>query len=213
MTGAARLDPGWLRLIAVTDSLRDGVEGLTRRTRHVVEGGATMIQLRLPEESPRTLAHAGRALIAAMPGVPVLVSGRADVALAIGAHGVHLAVNEMPAAALRAVVPDHFLIGASASEEAHAALVAGADYVGIGPVFGAGGELGAAGALGAERFGELARMCALPAIAIGGMTRETVPLVLREGAAGVAAISALFRASDPASAARALVLAQDASGR
>ena len=71
-----------LRLVAITDSLRDGMDGLSERASASGRGGATMLHLRLPGESARTLVLAARALRGAVPGVPLLVNDRADVALA-----------------------------------------------------------------------------------------------------------------------------------
>jgi thiamine-phosphate pyrophosphorylase len=199
-----------LRLVAITDSLRDGIDGLAERAAAAVRGGATMVQLRLPDEPSRTLAEAARALRRAVPGVPLLVVDRADVALATGADGVHVASDGILPAALRRVVPDQFIIGVSVGTDDEVARVPGADYAGIGPVFAAGGA-GAGTAIGVARFRALAERCGVPAVAIGGIVPETVGAVLAAGASGVAVISALFGAADPMLAARALRSALDAS--
>ena len=203
-------DPDVLRLVAVTDSLRDGIGGLVGRAAAVVGGGATMVHLRLENESPRTLVEVARALRQAVPGVPLLVNERADVALAAGAHGVHVGSDGVTAAALRRVVPPGFVIGASLGVDDDIARVAGADYVGIGPVF---ATVGSTAALGVERVAELCERCPLPVVAIGGITPENAARVRAAGARGVAAISALFGAADPMRAARELRVAQDASER
>jgi thiamine-phosphate pyrophosphorylase len=206
------IDAAALRLVAITDSLRDGIDGLAERAAAAVLGGATMVQLRLPDESPRTLAEAARALRRAVHTVPLLVVDRADVALAAGADGVHVASDGIVPAALRRVVPDGFIIGVSVGTDDDVARVAGADYAGIGPVFTAAGA-GAGMAIGVARFRTLAERCGVPAVAIGGIVPETVGAVLAAGASGVAVISALFGAADPMLAARALRSALDASGR
>ena len=87
MSGTPRLRADALRLVAVTDSLSGGMDGLARRAAAAVEGGATMLTLRLPEESARTLSEVARALRRAAPRVPLLVSDRVDVALAVDADG------------------------------------------------------------------------------------------------------------------------------
>src|SRR4051812_1078908 len=102
-------DPSWLRLIAVMDSLRDGVDGLTSRARSAVDSGATMIHLRLVDASARTLADVTRLVGAALGDVPLLVSDRADVAMAAGALGVHVSLGEVMPASLRRVVPAGFV--------------------------------------------------------------------------------------------------------
>jgi thiamine-phosphate pyrophosphorylase len=207
-----RFDPAVLRLIAITDSLRDGIPGLTDRARSAVAGGATMIQLRLADEHPRTLVDVARALRTALPDIPLLVNERADVALAAGAQGVHVNVDGITPAALRRVVPLGFIIGASVGDEEETGRVADADYVGIGPVFGAAATYGASGAIGLVRFAEIARRCGIPAVAIGGISALNAGAVMIAGAAGVAVISALFSSADPMRAARDLRAAQDATG-
>ena len=206
-------DPQTVRLIAITDSLRDGPRGLALRAAAAVAGGATMLQLRLKEESARSLVEIARTIQTMVPDVPLIVNDRADVALAAGAAGVHVGVDDLSPALLRRVVPPGFIIGASVGADDEVARAAGADYVGIGPVFATGSKADAGAAIGSERFGELARRCGLPAVAIGGITSERVPAVLAAGAVGVAVISALFGASDPTIAARALRDALVASGR
>src|SRR5690242_12695840 len=104
--------PDCLRLVAITDDLRDGTDGLVGRAAAAVRGGATMVQLRLKDIDPRELVQVARALVRALP-VPVVVNDRADIALAAAAAGVHVGVDDLPASALRAVVPAGFIIGAS----------------------------------------------------------------------------------------------------
>lgn len=209
MSGIERVATEALRLVAVTDSLHTGVEELARRGAAVVAGGATMITLRLPGESPRVLAEAARALLAVVPTVPLLLSGRVDVALAVGASGVHVGPEDLPAAVVRRFTPERFIIGASVGASGEVTQSAGADFVAIGPVFTMLGE----SAIGHDGFSALSSACDLPAVAIGGVTPMNAGLLMAAGASGVAVISALFGAADPTSAARALRSSLDASGR
>lgn len=211
MPPVARFDPVSLRLVAVTDSLRDGIEGLTSRAERAVRGGVTALHLRLKDESPRLLVDVARALRAAVPQVPLLVSERADVALAAGAQGVHLGIDDISPSALRRILPPEFLIGASVGDESDIVRATGADFVAIGPVFGSGSRVDAGVAIGIERFCALAELSGLPAIAIGGVSAANAGALMRAGASGVAVISALFSSADPSGAARAFRSAQDAS--
>ena len=211
MDTAARWDASALRLIAITDSLRDGMQGLAARAQRAALGGVTMIQLRLLEESPRTLVEVGRSLRAAAPGIPLIVSARADVAMAAGAQGVHLGWEDMAPGTLRRIVPADFIIGVSVGDDTEVARAQGADYVAIGPVFGAGGTGAGGTAIGLARFADLARQCDLPAVAVGGVSAENAGAIMRAGASGLAVISVLFAARDPTQAARALRDAQDAN--
>jgi thiamine-phosphate diphosphorylase len=194
MTGEA------LRLVAITDNLRDGVDGLVSRARAARRGGATMIHLRLPDESARTLAGAARALIAAVDA-PLIVHCRVDVALAAGAAGVHLGVDDVHVADVRQIAGDDFIIGRSAAREEDVRRTAGADYVTLGPVFSAADRLRET-ALGLSEFERLARACPVPVVAIGGISASTAADALRAGARGVALISGVFGSSDPEKAAR-----------
>ena len=200
------MDRRVLRLIAITDDLRDGIPGLTARAEAVVRGGATMVQLRLKDADARTMVEVARALVARLP-VPVVVNDRCDVALAAGAAGAHVGPDDVPAAELRAIVPADFLLGASVGGEEELPLAHGADYVGIGPVYATPTKLDAGDAIGLERFGRLARSVAVPAVAIGGIGADNAAAVIAAGAAGVAAIRSIFSAPDPETAARRLAAA------
>ena len=212
MDAPARWNPASLRLVAVTDSLRDGIDGLASRTVRAVLGGATMIQLRLKDESPRTLVDVARALRRAVPHVPLVVNSRADVAMAAGAQGVHVSMDDMSPSALRRILASELVIGVSVGDETEVAHAVGAHYVGIGPVFGTGSKPDMGTAIGIARFVEIARLCGLPAVAIGGITVENAGAVMTAGASGIAVISALLSSPDPTQAARALRAAQAASG-
>jgi thiamine-phosphate pyrophosphorylase len=213
MSDATRVGADALRLVAVTDSLSGGIDSLARRAAAAVAGGATMLTLRLPDESPRTLADIARALRAAVPTTPLLVSDRVDVALAVNADGVHVGANDLQAATVRRFAPTQFIIGASVGAMDEVSRTDGADFVAIGPVFAASASGAVGTTMGLERFSELARACRVPAIAVGGVTPQNAGALMTAGAAGVAVISALFGADDPTSAAHALRAAVDASGR
>lgn len=208
-----RFDPASVRLIAITDSLRNGPRGLALRAAAAVAGGATMIQLRLKEESARSLVEIARTLRDMVPDVPLIINDRADVALAAGADGVHVGVDDLSPAALRRFAPAGFIIGASVGDDDEIDRAAGADYVGIGPVYATGSKADAGMAIGAQRFGELARRCGVPAVAIGGISSDTATAVMAAGASGVAVINAIFGSSDPTQAALSLRAALDASGK
>lgn len=200
------IDRSVLRLIAITDNVRDGQTGLLERAAAAAQGGATCIQLRLKDVPARDLVVLARELVRAA-GVPVIVNDRADVAIAAGAAGVHLGPDDVPPAAVRRFAPDGFIIGASVGTDDEVAGAKGADYVGIGPVFATGSKSDAGIAIGIEGFSRLAVATGLPAVGIGGITRQNARGVIGAGAAGVAVIAAVFGAADPRAAARALASA------
>jgi thiamine-phosphate pyrophosphorylase len=205
------MDANALRLVAITDDLRDGAAGLVARARSAVRGGATMVQLRLKDADARSLVEVARALVLALPpGVPLVVNDRLDVALASGAAGVHVGPDDIPAAALRRLVTPDFIIGASVGSDTEIVLARGADYVGVGPVYDTATKPDAGRAIGTAAFARLARACRVPAIAIGGIDASNAAAAMLAGATGVAVIRAVFGARDPEAAARAIRASIDA---
>jgi thiamine-phosphate pyrophosphorylase len=200
------------RLIAITDDLRDGSDGLVARATAAARGGATMIQLRLKHTDARTLVDIGRALVAALP-VPLIINDRLDVALACGAAGVHVGADDLPTAIVRRLAPPGFVIGTSVGSVDEASLAAGggggADYAGVGPVFGSGSKLDAGEAIGLAGLKQLAALVGLPAVAIGGITAGTAAQVMATGVVGIAVIGGIFGGPDPEAAARSLRSAID----
>jgi thiamine-phosphate pyrophosphorylase len=200
------VDRSILRLVAITDDALERRGTLIERTAAAVRGGATCVQLRLKNAMPREVVDIARALIAAV-NVPVIVNDRADIALAAGAAGVHVGETDLPVVAIRRFAPAGFVIGASLGGDRELENAKDADYVGIGPLFSSGSKLDAGDALGIDGFKRLAALCELPAIAIGGITLDRVPQIMDAGAAGVAAINAIFKGADPEGATRLLAAA------
>jgi thiamine-phosphate pyrophosphorylase len=182
---------------------RDPVEACRR----AVTGGATMVQLRMKDAPAREMVALARALVGALP-VPVIVNDRADVALAAGAAGTHLGQEDLPLDRLRAHVPPGFLLGLSVGTNAEAQRAAGwpADYWSIGPCFTTANKPDAGPPLGAAGFAALARLApaGTPVLGIGGITADNAAAIAAAGAAGVAVMGAVWNATDPAAAARAL---------
>lgn len=197
------IDPSIIRLIAITDHIRDGKEGLIARAAAAAHGGATCIQLRLKDVSARDLVGVARELVRAV-GVPVLVNDRADVAIAAGAAGVHLGQDDVPAAAIRRIAPRGFIIGVSVGNDAEVENAAGADYAGIGPFFATASKGNAGNPIGPEGFARLAAATGLASVAVGGVTAENASIPVAAGALGIAVIAGVFGSSDPEAAARRL---------
>lgn len=195
------IDRSILRFIAITDNVRDGQSGLIERCRAVALGGATCIQLRLKDVSARDLVALAHELVRSL-GVPVIVNDRADVAIAAGAAGVHLGTDDMPAAAVRKIVPEGFIIGTSVGNDEEVHTSRGSDYVGIGPVFGTASKKDAGSAIGVAEFKRLAVATGLPAVGVGGINAANARDVIDNGAAGIAAIASVMGARDPLAAAK-----------
>jgi thiamine-phosphate pyrophosphorylase len=203
------LDPRILRLVAITDDAEDRRATLVDRVAAAVRGGATSVQVRLKTATPREVVEITRAIMA-RTSVPVIVNDRADIALAAGAAGVHVGEADLPVAAIRRFAPADFIIGASLGSDTELENAKGADYVGIGPVFGSDSKSNAGGAIGVDGFERLAAMVEVPALAVGGITADRALQITVHGAIGVAVINAIFRAADPERAAREIA---DAIGK
>jgi thiamine-phosphate pyrophosphorylase len=196
-------DSSGLTLVAIADTLRDGLEELVARSSAAVQSGATAVHLRLKGEDSRTMLDACRALVAALP-VPVIVHDRADVAVAARAAGVHLSPEEMSTTVVRGIVREGMLIGASVGGEADLELARAADYVSIGPVFARSARASDARVLGVEEFARLARMVDVPVVAVGGIAADNARSVLDAGASGVAVITGAYAKAEAAQAIREL---------
>jgi len=189
--------------MVVTDDALVAGRDLPELGRAVERGGASAIQLRLKRAGARELADAARRLLAAVT-IPVLINDRPDVALAVGAAGVHLGSDDLPAALTRGIVPPGFVIGASVGSEAEAAAGATADYWGIGPWRITTTKPDAGEALGPEAFGRLVRLAGgRPCIAIGSVRPDDVPQVLAAGGVGIAVAAGILGAADVEGATRA----------
>jgi thiamine-phosphate pyrophosphorylase len=176
--------------------------------RAAVQGGVTCVQLREKSCATREFIEEALALKGFLRscGVPLIVNDRVDVALAVGADGVHLGQKDMPLAAARAIVADRMLIGISAESlaDAVAAERGGADYLGVSPIFATPTKTDTAAPLGLAGLQAIRRAVGIPLVGIGGLNRQTAAAVVRSGADGVAVVSAIMAAQDPEQAAREL---------
>ncbi|MBM3469889.1 MAG: thiamine phosphate synthase [Armatimonadetes bacterium] len=174
-----------------------------------VTGGATMVQLREKVWSAGRVVEAGRRLleITRRAGAPLIVNDRVDIALAVGADGVHLGPDDLPVADARRLLGPEKIIGASAAtvEEALMAQAEGADYVGVGSIFPTSSKPDAGEAIGVEPLTRIRAAVGIAVVAIGGITYDNAAQAIRAGADGVAVISAVVGADDVAGATRRLL--------
>jgi thiamine-phosphate pyrophosphorylase len=180
-----------------------------------IDGGATVIQLRDKTASTRTLIEEGLALreLTRKRGALFIVNDRIDVALAVEADGAHVGQDDMPATLARKMLGADRILGVSAGnlEEAAEAVKAGADYLGVGPIYPTRGKVDAGPATGEHLLTELAKRYTIPLVAIGGITAQNAGAVIRAGAHGIAVITAVVNAEDITAAARELRLAVEAA--
>lgn len=188
-------------LYAITDRrwLREG-ESLTEVCRSVLEGGATFLQIREKDIDEGDFAAGAAALkaLCAQYRVPFVVNDSVEIALAIGADGVHVGQSDIRGRDIRALLGAERILGISAGnrEEAVAAERAGADYIGVGAVFATGTKADAL-CISHEELRSICASVSIPVVTIGGITAENLPLLRGCGAHGAAVVSAIFAADDP----------------
>jgi len=201
-------DVDW-SVYVITDRKVAGNRSILDVVRAAIRGGATVVQLREKETTTRDMIEWGQALheITAAAGIPLIVNDRVDVALAIDAEGVHVGQEDMPAAMARRLIGDDKLLGVSAEtiEQAVQAERDGADYLGVGDIFGTPTKPDAGEPIGVEGLARIAAKVSIPIVGIGGITAENAGAVIQAGAQGVAVISAVVGAADPEAAARRLL--------
>jgi len=195
-------------LYLVTDPALGRGRSLTGIVAEAVHGGVTLVQLRDKAADGRALLEQARALVALLApfGVPLIVNDRVDVAVAAGAAGCHVGQSDLPAAEARALLGPDAILGVSldAVEQAEEIDAAVVDYVAHGPFAGTATKADAGAAVGAAGIAQVRALTALPLIAIGGLEAGNLGAAIGAGANGIAVVSAIMTAADPAAASRAL---------
>lgn len=196
-----------MRLYAVTDRAWTGRQTLMEQVEAAIRGGATCIQLREKELlEDEFLAEAMEMKkLCARYSVPFIVNDNVEIALKCGADGIHVGQKDMEAGNVRALVGDDMLIGVSAQtvEQALAAEAAGADYLGVGAVFGTTTKLDA-NSVCHETVRKICAAVSIPVVAIGGINRTNLMELSGSGVDGVALVSAVFAAENIESECRVL---------
>ncbi len=191
-----------LRLLVIVEAGLARPRSAVEVVEAAIAGGARAIQLRNKGDTARELVAAGRRLTPLLrrAGALLFVNDRFDVALTLGADGVHLGPEDLPVATVRAVAPEGFLIGRSADDPrvARDSVADGADYIGCGTVFPTSTKSEAGDVIGVEGLRRVVRAVPVPVVGIGGITVERARAVAETGAAGIAVVSAVMRAPDPA---------------
>lgn len=193
------------RFHVITEALLQNKFSHVELTEMALAGGADTIQFRSKSGSTREMINSAMQMkaLCSEAGVPLIINDRVDIALAVGADGVHLGQDDFPIPLARKLLGPDAIIGGSAGdmEEAQKCLDDGADYIGSGPVYGTDSKSDAGPATGVENIRLIADSIPLPVIAIGGVAACNVKELLDAGAYGVAVISAVCFDDDPEAAA------------
>lgn len=197
-----------LSVYIITDPQSIGNRSMFDVVRAAIRGGASIVQLRDKHASDSDMITVGKQVhqITQAANIPLIVNDRVDVALALGAEGLHIGQDDMAAAEARRLIGPNRILGVSASTiaEAQRAEHDGADYLGVGDVYGTLSKPDADIPIGIDGLRAIIQAVALPVVAIGGITLENTPDSIRAGAKGVAVISAVVGAANPEAAAQQL---------
>ena len=196
-----------LSLYLVTDRKLAGQRELVEVVQKAVKGGVTVVQLREKELCAREFYELGIRIKELLPpDVPLLIDDRLDLALAIGADGLHLGQRDLPVEIARKLLGPLAIIGLSVETpgQLQAAKQLPVDYLAISPVFSTPTKTDTGPAWGLDGLRAARKLTDLPLVAIGGINERNAAAALEAGADGVAVVSAICAAPDPEEAARQL---------
>ncbi len=188
------------RRLMTSSSIEECVE-------HAIQGGVTIVQLREKDCSSREFYELALRVkrVTKQYQVPLIINDRVDIALAADADGVHVGQKDLPCQEVRRLVGEKKIVGVSAANRTAALQAAadGADYIGVGAVFATGTKQDAV-VIAPEELAAIRQAVSIPMVAIGGIQKQTLPLLKGTGIDGVAVISAIVAQPDVEQAAREL---------
>ncbi len=184
------------------------IEELTKIIAESVSGGVSIVQLREKNNSSLSFYKKASALKQLLNelSIPLIINDRVDIALAVGADGIHIGQDDLPLPVVKQMVPEDMIVGVSVStlEEALEAERNGADYIGVGSVFPTKTKQDAT-LMAIEDLGEICRSVSIPAVAIGGITADNISALSDSGLSGTAVVSAIMNADSPKTASESLL--------
>jgi len=184
------------------------IEELTKIIAQSVSGGVSIVQLREKNNSSLSFYKKASALKQLLNelSIPLIINDRVDIALAVGADGIHIGQDDLPLPVVKKMVPEDMIVGVSVStlEEALEAERNGADYIGVGSVFPTKTKQDAT-LMALEDLGEICRGISIPAVAIGGITADNISALSDSGLSGTAVVSAIMNADNPKTASESLL--------
>ena len=189
------------RRLMTTDTLEEAVE-------LAIQGGVTVVQLREKDCTSREFYEEAEKVKAITDAyeIPLLINDRLDIALAVGADGVHLGQTDIPVWAARDILGADKIVGATANtlEKAEEAWKSGADYLGVGDVFGTSTKADTIHVT-LEELAAIKKQVEIPVVAIGGINAENISSLKATGVDGAAVISAILAKMDITAAAETLI--------
>ncbi len=202
------------RLYLVTDRRATGGRPLAEVVDAAIEGGVDAVQLREKDLSTRELLAVAQELreVTQRRGARLLINDRIDVAIAVGADGVHLPGDSFAVADARELLGGDRTIAVSIHSRADLARAAGADFAVFGPVFDTPSKRQYGSPQGVDGLRAISAAASLPIVAIGGIDETNAAAVAAAGCAGIAVIRSILAAPDPRAAAVALRSAFDEPG-
>lgn len=188
-----------LTLYAITDRHWLNGQTLKSQVEKALKGGATMIQIREKDLNEKDFLLEAEELLALCRSynVPFIVNDNVELAVKIGADGVHVGQSDMNARDVRALIGNDKILGVSTQtvEQALFAQECGADYLGVGAVFPTGSKDDAE-VLDRKTLMDICKAVSIPIVAIGGITKDNVRELKGTGIAGISVISAIFAQKD-----------------
>ena len=184
----------------ITDSTFCGEEEFLRRVEDALRGGITLLQIREKNKTTREyidLAEKVHALTVKY-NVPLIIDDRIDVAMAVGAEGVHLGQSDMPVATARRILGDDIIIGATTKTvpQALEAYEQGADYLGVGAIYPTTTKVKTV-LTSVETLADICHAVPIPVNAIGGLNKDNIDVLKDADIAGICVVSAIMKADSP----------------
>lgn len=191
----------------ITDSSDFSEKEFLHRVEAALKGGVTLLQLREKEKSTREYIHLASEVLSLCRGynIPLIIDDRTDVALAVGADGVHLGQSDMPVSVARRLMGNGKIIGATAKtvEQAIQAYTSSADYLGVGAIYPTSTKVKTV-LTSTDTLRAICNAVPIPVNAIGGLNKDNISVLDGIDIAGICVVSAIMKADDVTTAAKEL---------
>ncbi len=196
------------RLYFITDSTNYAEEEFLFRVEEALKGGSTILQLREKDKTTREYISLAEKvhILTKKYNVPLIIDDRIDVALSVGAEGVHLGQSDMPISTARKILGDDFIIGATTKTvpQALEAYEQGADYLGVGAIYPTTTKVKTV-LTSTETLKDICNSVPIPANAIGGLNKENIDILKGIPIAGICVVSAIMKSENPQKATAELI--------